>query len=332
MVITAAQTMAFFENPDQMGIPHTTVVQLQVEGITVIQDLADFDKDTLQQLADNLRKPAGGIPDPNPAGAAGATIPTPSFVFGAKSQHHISVACEIVRYYNAVGCDITAANMQWTQEIKNFEDQWKALKGHKEDDDPDVPKISKSLPIIKWTEAFQDFLHQVIGVRMISLAYMTRAVVEVLVVVPALENNRPHSEEHGSVENELITRALHEHELFREDNAKVYYHLEEATRGTSYAASIKPFQRSKNGCGAWVALTNQNAGRDKWEAQIKHQDDLLHTRVWKGQWTFPLEGFIAQHRNAFMSNTNYLIPTPRSAIYWTASNAQMQVCKRPWQV
>ena len=32
-----------------------------------------------------------------------------------------------------------------------------------------------------------------------------------------------------------------------------------------------------------------------------HQDDLLHTRVWKGQSTFPLEGFIAQHQNAFMS-------------------------------
>ena len=77
MVITGAQTTAFFENPDQMGIPHAMVIQLQVEGITVIQDLADFDKDTLQQLADNLRKPAGRIPDPNPAAAAGAMIPTP---------------------------------------------------------------------------------------------------------------------------------------------------------------------------------------------------------------------------------------------------------------
>ena len=153
-----AQTKAFFENPDQMGIPHVTVVQLQ-QGITTIQDLADFDKDTLQQLADNLTKPAGRILDPNPAAAASTMIPTPSFVFGAKSQHRISVACEIVRYYNAVGRDITAANMRWTQVIKNFEDQWKALKGRREDDEPDVPKISKSLPIIKWTEAFQDFLH-----------------------------------------------------------------------------------------------------------------------------------------------------------------------------
>ena len=131
MVITAAQTMAFFENPDQMGIPHATVAQLQVEGITVIQDFVDFHKDTLQELADNLRNPTGCIPDPNPAAAAGTTIPTPSFVFGAKSQHRISVACEMVRYYNAVRHDITAANMRWTQVIKNFEDQWKALKGRR---------------------------------------------------------------------------------------------------------------------------------------------------------------------------------------------------------
>ena len=159
MVITAAQTMAFFENPNQMGILHVMVIQLQVEGITTIQDLADFYKDTLQQLTENLRKPAGRIPDPNPAAAAGAMIPTPSFALGAKSQHRISVACEIVCYNNTVRHDITAANMQWTQVIKNFEDQWKALKGRREDDEPDVPKISKSLPIIKWMEAFQDFLH-----------------------------------------------------------------------------------------------------------------------------------------------------------------------------
>ena len=136
---------------------------------------------------------------------------------------------------------------------------------------------------------------------MIPLAYVTRAVVDVLVVVPVLENNRPHSEEHGSAENELIARASHDNELFREDNAKVYHHLEKATRGTSYAAPIKPFQRSKNGQGARVALTNQYAGCDKWDAEIKHQGDLLHTHVWKGQSIFLLEGFIAQHRNAFVS-------------------------------
>ena len=44
MVLTAAQTRAFFENPDQLGIPHETMVQIQQEGIQMVADLADFEK------------------------------------------------------------------------------------------------------------------------------------------------------------------------------------------------------------------------------------------------------------------------------------------------
>ena len=54
MVLTAAQMTAFFKNADQMVVQHATVVQLAQEGIQSIDDLADFDKDALQQLADNL--------------------------------------------------------------------------------------------------------------------------------------------------------------------------------------------------------------------------------------------------------------------------------------
>ena len=72
------------------------------------------------------------------------------------------------------------------------------------------------------------------------------------------------------MEAELIAWAAHTHALFREDNSVVHYHLEEATRGTSYAASIKPYQRGKDGRRAWKALTSQYAGKNKWEAEIKH--------------------------------------------------------------
>ena len=106
---------------------------------------------------------------------------------------------------------------------------------------------------------------------------------------------------HGSVEDELIARASHEHAKFKDDKAKVHYYLEEATRSTSYAASIKPFQRGKDGRGAWLALVGQYAGKGKWRTELKRQDDLIHTRVWRGQSNFSLEKFIAQHRNAFVS-------------------------------
>ena len=37
-----------------------------------------------------------------------------------------------------------------------------ALKKRKEDNSPDVPKISKSLPVIKWVGAFEDYCHKAI--------------------------------------------------------------------------------------------------------------------------------------------------------------------------
>ena len=254
MVLTAAQTTAFFESPNQMGIPYATMVQMQQEGIQAVSDLADFEKQSLQQLADNLRKPGGRIPHPNPNAALGATIPMRAFTYGAKSQKRLTVACDLVRFYQTVGRDLTAANIQWNQVMSNFEIQWKALKDRKDEDDPDVPKITKALPIIKWTEAFQDFLNRVIGARMIPLAYVIQIDPKVPGPAPTLAPNQPHSTEHGSVEGELIARASHTYALFRDDNSVVYYHLEEATRGTSYAASIKPFQRGKDGRGGMESL------------------------------------------------------------------------------
>ena len=245
MVLTPAQTTAFFENTDQMGVQHATVVQLAMEGIQTVNDLTDFDKEALQQLADNLRCPGGRVPNPNPGAPVGSTIPTPAFVFGAKSQKPLGIACELVRYYNPMGRDLTAVSMHWNNFIKNFEIQWKTLKTKRDEDTPEVPKISKSLPIIKWTEAFQDHLHRVIGVRMIPLAYVIRMNEDVPAVAPPLQAGQPHSEAHGSIEGEMIAWASHTHAMFRDDNAVVYYALEEATCSTSYAASIKPFQRTK---------------------------------------------------------------------------------------
>ena len=102
-------------------------------------------------MADKSRKPGGRIPEPNQNTAQGETIPTPAFIYGAKSQKRLAVACNLIRYYQTVGRDLTASNIQWNQVMSNFEIQWKALKERKDEDDPEVSKITKALPIIKWT-------------------------------------------------------------------------------------------------------------------------------------------------------------------------------------
>ena len=100
----------------------------------------------------------------------------------------------------------------------------------------------------------------------------------------------------------------------------MYYFLEEGTCGTHFAASIKPFQRRKDGQGAWIALKSQYAGQEKWEAELKKQEDLLHACQWKGQSKFSLDHFISQHRNAYVSmqqcsqHTDFQLPNEHTHV------------------
>ena len=286
MVFTGAQTTSFFEDADQMAIPHATVVQLATEGINNVDDLGEFDKDNLNQVATNLRRPPGGAA---------------AFTFGAKSQKRLMAASNLVRFYQTIGRDLTAANMRWITVIRNFEEQWKALVKKRDEDEPETPLISKALPIIKWCEAFKDHLHRSVGVRYVPLAYVVRETETPPVLCPPLATGQPYSTEHGSIEMDLVERAQHTHGLYRDDNAAVYYKIEEATRGTQYADSIKTFQKKKDGRGAFMALSKQYAGPDKWESQLKRMTSLLHTRKWKGQGNYTLERFCQHHRNAYVS-------------------------------
>ena len=52
--MTVAQRTAFFEEDAQMSIPNRTVVQLQTEGLDGVEDLAEFDKETIKGMASNL--------------------------------------------------------------------------------------------------------------------------------------------------------------------------------------------------------------------------------------------------------------------------------------
>ena len=112
MVLTNAQITAFFEDADQMAIPAETRAQMINEGIQAVEDLVDFDKEALKQVASNLRRPGGRVADPNPGADPGATIPIPAFIFGAKSQLRLSAAADLLRYYEMVGRDTTPGNIR----------------------------------------------------------------------------------------------------------------------------------------------------------------------------------------------------------------------------
>ena len=135
-----------------------------------------------------MRWPVGTVPDPTIGRAGGAppgtTVPTPPFVFGSKSQTRLEVAGNLVRFYYEIGRDLTPDNMKWTHVMSRFKHLWKAIQDRKKSDEPSTPVISKSLHIIRWTEAFRDHLHRCIGVRSIPLAYVIRKNEIVAVLCP----------------------------------------------------------------------------------------------------------------------------------------------------
>ena len=188
------------------------------EGREDLSDLVKFDEKSLKQITDNLRCPGGRVPEPDPNAAAGATIPTLSLVFGAKSQLRLKAAFEIARYYETTGHALSASNMRWNPVIKTFTEHWKSLTARKDATDPEVPKISKILHIMKWTKSFSDFSRLVIGTRTIPLSYVIRDTVDVPRDAPALMPNQPYAAEYESVEEEIIARAAHTHPLYRDDN------------------------------------------------------------------------------------------------------------------
>jgi hypothetical protein len=298
MVFTNAQVTAFFENDDQMGIPHDTREQFVLQGIAHPSDLAEFSAEAIDRIAHKLGV-STYVADPAPGALPGALVRMAPFILGEKSVLRLKAASDLVRYY--VTCDraLTPANMRWTPIIKLFQKSHDSMALKIKKVRKDVPKITKTLPIIKWAESFDAFLKITYGTRNIPLAYVTRENVAPG-APPALGNNLPYSADHNSIEAELTALASHADPIYQSDNEDLFQLLFDATESTSYAGSIAPFKSTGNGRAAYKALTDQYAGPDKWEVEAKRAREFLQIRKWNGQNNQTLDKFVTLQRQAFV--------------------------------
>eukprot|EP00957_Ditylum_brightwellii_P190035 14467529-Ditylum_brightwellii.AAC.2 len=83
-----------------------------------------------------------------------------------------------------------------------------ALKKHCKEDVPKMPKISKTLLILQWTESFSDFLSRKVDENSSRPA-----------TIGAQENTKPHISGHGSIKADLVARASHLNSNYKEDNS-----------------------------------------------------------------------------------------------------------------
>ena len=310
MAFNQNQLTAFFTNAPQMGLTNQARVRLAGEGLATIDDFLDFKPDAITAALKNLRTSVPGIPavvevldDQNNiiVPAVPAVPPVLPCIIPARCALRLKVASTAYHYYTDTSRTPTPQNMNYTNVLRSFYTEWEAITQQSEEDSPTVPVLSRSQTPIRWLESFKDCLYRTYGVRNCPLSYVIRDTVAVADedTVPLLQG-MAHSEQAGSVLQEMIDRFSHTHPLFRTDNNKVYSLLDEATRGTIYAPTIKPYARTKNGRAAWMAIVGSHAGDDKWEQIQKNQMKFLINNKWNGR-QFGLDKFTNLHRTAYVS-------------------------------
>ena len=123
MVLTEAQQTSFFEDADQMSlVSRTRTNSLVVEGITTVNDLADWDDDDWDQWSLNCEKPDQVQDSDNPA----LLVDQVPFSLSFKSLQRLKIASKLIRYYNSIPIPLTAANIRWPVMAK-FEMQRKSI-------------------------------------------------------------------------------------------------------------------------------------------------------------------------------------------------------------
>ena len=330
MVFNTQQLTAFFQNAPQMALSDTQRNRLAQEGLVTINDFADFKADQLSDAFKNMRTSIPGVPavlDANGDIVTEAIPPIPPCLVSARCSLRLKVASIAFHYYASIGREVTPQNMNYTQVLRPFYVEWEALEKLVDEDKPDVPALSKHITPLKWVESFKDCLLRTFGVRSCPLLYVIRddeqvpsEVDDPLLIGSAFGRS-------GSVLEELVTRLSHTDPLFKSDNSAVYSLLEEATRGTVYAPTIKPYARKKDGRSAWLSLISSHAGKDKWEKLQKDKMLFLMNTKWNGK-VYSLEKFTGLHRSSYIQleeaaqNVNFQLPTEHSRVGFLIDNIQ----------
>ena len=157
---------AFFTNGTQMGLTVDQRTALAEQGLTIVDDFADFGKDELKEALRNMRTSIPGIPgtaaviepvtgtEITPAVAA--VPPVLPVILPARCTQRLTVAAVAWHYYTDTDREVTAANMHYNNILKDFHLEWKAITAMAELASPLVPCITKNNPPLRWTDTFRD--------------------------------------------------------------------------------------------------------------------------------------------------------------------------------
>ena len=228
-VVANAFRLFLKSNPNMRLMSDQAVNRITYKGITSYESLADFDKDSLKELARNCRETIPAVVEDLAAGVQ-AEAAVPGAVISTQSLVHLRVASKAVKYYQFIRRTTDGTNLHYNNVLADFRIAYEAYEQLKEQDSPDAPDVKESdkeKRVIKWAPVFLDCMSRTFGVKG-PLAYVLRPTVEVTPKADDLLEPNSYYSESGSLQQELINRLSHGDALYKSDNKSVYMLIKKA--------------------------------------------------------------------------------------------------------
>jgi hypothetical protein len=252
------------------------------QGIDSLEELRVLRDADISNLCKVVRRPGGTIP--NPGGAPGM-IPNPGIPVSLRAETNLKLASFWLRHQAKVSrtvaaADIMLAAVRLLRELKDSEDNA----------DPKVdPPLINDKDWTKTMEAIEEHLRSHLGETNIPLSYVVREEV-------GMPIDPDPSAGYSLIQDEMIRHAPHhipahgvpveEQDVdptYQIDNRKVWQVLSDLCHEKDCWTYIKPFQRRRDGRGAYWGLWNHYLGPNNVDNMASTSESKLEKSRYYGE-------------------------------------------------
>ena len=187
-----------------------------------------------------------------------------------------------IKFYDTCDYRITVKNMQRGIVLAIYETVENLMERKKDTSSKKLTKLvgNDSLPF--WLPKAMTELDAMIRTRGIPLSYLIREDV----LAPAedqLIQGQAFSQENGSVTDELIQRATHNHSLIKEDNRILFEKLYDSFCGSEVETTIiSEMKQHQQGRALWMAACTEWAGDNSWNTIISKNREVYENLKFTG--------------------------------------------------
>ena len=243
------------------------------QGLDSIPTLADTGEDVIANMCKIIRR------DEN--------VP-----ISAIAESNIKLASLVARHFRRISRALAPAGIT-RQVLVRHRELYEEEKAY------EIPDNNIELDMKDWAkniDSIQDYLGMRLGRTKIPLAYIVRKDVE----VPAAPDPQDGYSTH---QDEMIARASHtvaDNEAYTYDNRMVWDLISGWVRDTECWIHVKPFQRGRDGRGAYLAIYNHHLGVNTVNNQARAAEAKLNKLEYKSEGRrWGLEKYIQQFKKQY---------------------------------